>query len=122
MICAEKIATALFRGSTNTRLQDFIYVVALTETNSLSGNVLSSAVRAVADHGHVAFRPLTDILEGRAERRQSDWLAWRRRQLGEVNYPELFADVFEAFVAFADPVINESVNALTWSPQTRSWS
>ncbi|MFM9137106.1 MAG: nucleotidyl transferase AbiEii/AbiGii toxin family protein [Actinomycetota bacterium] len=122
MICAEKIVTALARGTTNTRLRDFSDVVALTETNSLRGDQLSTAVRAVAMHRNVSFQPLSDLLVGLAERRQSDWLAWRRRQPDDGQHPERFADVVEGFITFADPVIEGSVATLTWNPGSRAWT
>ncbi len=122
MICAEKIVTALARGTTNSRLRDFSDVVALTKTNSLRGDLLSTAVRAVAMHRTVSFQPLSDLLAGLAERRQSDWLAWRRRQPDDGQHPERFADVVEDFITFADPVIEGSVATLTWNPGARAWT
>jgi hypothetical protein len=122
MVCAEKIVTALSRGTANSRLRDFVDVVALTETKAFDGAALSLAVGGVMTHRNVVARPLSEVLDGYADHRQRDWSAWRGRMFGESTFPEQFAELVELFVSFADPVILGQVNERTWSPITGEWT
>lgn len=66
MVHAEKVVTALQRGTVNTRWRDFADVWTLSGTHPVNGNELQTALRVVADHRSVRLAPLADVLDGYA--------------------------------------------------------
>lgn len=79
MVHAEKIVTALQRGTVNTRWRDFADVWTLSGTHP-ARDELQTALRAVADYRGVALARLQDALEGYPALAQGKWAAWRRKQ------------------------------------------
>jgi hypothetical protein len=53
MVLAEKIITAIERGTINTRWRDFADIHLLTQQNSINGNDLLRAITDVASHRSV---------------------------------------------------------------------
>ncbi len=86
-ISAEKIVTALQRGTPNTRWRDFADVFLLSGHNPVSGHEIQQALAAVADYRQTDLIPLTDVLQGYALLPQTRWATWRRRQRLETDYP-----------------------------------
>jgi predicted nucleotidyltransferase component of viral defense system len=121
MIHAEKIVTAIARGTANTRWRDFMDVVGLAAHFPIDGAVLVSSAREVARHRRIQPASLAEILDGYGEIAQPKWTAWRRKQQVEDRTPELFADLVTAFVRFADPAINGYAFGRRWDPHSRSW-
>jgi hypothetical protein len=121
MVHAEKIVTALARGTTSSRWRDFVDVFALTHRHSTDGTALTGAVQTVADHRQVELRPLRHVLDGFGAIAQAKWAAWRRKQRLEDRVPEDFARVVDAFIAFADPVLGGEVEGRTWNPSAGQW-
>jgi predicted nucleotidyltransferase component of viral defense system len=121
MVHAEKIVTALARGTANTRWRDFVDVVGLAARHPVDSDVLVGAVREVAHHRGVRLSTLSTVLDGYGDIGQQKWLAWRRRQQLEDRVPEAFAAVVAAFVSFAEPVVNGDALGRTWHPGSRSW-
>ncbi len=76
LILAEKIVTALQRGTANTRWRDFVDIAALADAR-VDLVVLAEAIRLAA---------------------------WRRKQL-LTNTPAQFADLLEAVIDFSDPFL-----------------
>lgn len=103
MVHAEKIVTAIARGTVNTRWRDFVDVVALAGSQPVEAGALSAAIRRVAEHRVVELRPLVEVLAGYGEIAQQRWVAWRRKQQLEDRTPESFDDLLDSFIAFADP-------------------
>ncbi len=97
MMHAEKIVTALQRGTVNTRWRDFADVYLLSRQHPIDGVDLETALQAVAQHREVGLDPLAEALAGYADVPgvQSKWSAWRRRQRLDDRLPEPFADVLE---------------------------
>lgn len=120
MVHAEKIVTALARGTVNTRWRDFVDVVALAESFPVESTSLIEAVRRVADHRGIGLRPLAEVLDGYGETAQARWAAWRRKQQLEDRTPESFHDLLVDFVAFADPVLDGKA-AGNWLASKRAW-
>lgn len=121
MVHAEKIVTALSRGTASSRWRDFVDVYALTNRHPTNGTALTEAVRTVADHRQVELRPLRDVLAGYGDIAQAKWAAWRRKQQLEDRTPEAFDDLVEAFVAFADVVLAGDAEGRAWDPATGRW-
>ncbi|MDE0135947.1 MAG: nucleotidyl transferase AbiEii/AbiGii toxin family protein [Acidimicrobiaceae bacterium] len=103
LILAEKIVTAIQRGTASTRWRDFVDIAALAETQ-LDMTHLSAALQMVADHRQVSIRPLANVLDGYADLAQSRWSAWRNRQALHTT-PEQFADLIDQVISFADPLL-----------------
>lgn len=122
MVHAEKIVTAVARGTVNTRWRDFADVYLLSRRHSLIGADLTDSVRQVARHRQLELLPLARVLDGYGEIGQARWAAWRRKQQLEDRVPDQFAEVVSAVVSFADPVITDTAAALAWDPASGVWS
>jgi hypothetical protein len=121
MVHAEKIVTAIARGTLNTRWRDFADIYMLSRRHTIAGTQLVQSTRRVTQHRHVQLAPLTEVLAGYAEIAQERWAAWRRRQRLEDRLPERFEDVLTAVIDFADPAITGTAEGQTWDPITGAW-
>jgi predicted nucleotidyltransferase component of viral defense system len=122
MVHAEKIVTAIARGTINTRWRDFADIYMLTRHHAINGPELARAIRRVAEHRKVRLLPLAQALDDYGQIGQQRWMAWRRRQRLEDRLPEQFGDVVAAVIEFADPAILGSAQGHSWEPATRKWS
>jgi hypothetical protein len=123
MVLAEKILTALERGSASTRWRDFGDIFVLTGRRSFRAAEVRQALQAVADHRQVELASLDDALDGYAEIGQPRWASWRRKLQLTETLPEDFGHALESLKAFANPVITGSVTGLaTWDPDQRAWN
>ena len=104
LVLAEKIVTAIQRGTANTRWRDFVDIANLAACPH-DETVLGSSIAAVAAHRIVDIQPLSDALAGYAELAQPRWIAWRRKH-GLTNTPEAFADLLDQVTTFTDPHLN----------------
>ena len=120
MVHAEKLVTALQRGTVNTRWRDFADVWTLSGTHPVNGNELPDALRVVADHRGVAVARLQDVLDGYSALAQGKWAAWRRKQQ-MLQLPQDFNDLLQAVIAFADPALSGHTKNHTWDPTDRHW-
>ena len=120
MVHAEKIVTAVQRGVVNTRWRDFGDVWTLSGQHPVSGELLQSAIRQVAQYRQADLPPLRDVLEGYAAIAQPKWAPWRRRQNME-HLPAQFAELLEDFIEFAAPGLESIVATSTWDPTSRRW-
>ena len=88
----------------------------------LTGAQIIDAIEMTAAYRRVQLRPPSGVLGTLAERRQGSYAAWRRKQGPDADsYPESFADVTTAVVAFADPLLIGVAASECWDPITRSW-
>lgn len=122
MMYAEKIVTALQRGTVNTRWRDFADVYLLSRQHPIDGDDLETALQAVARHRVVGLLPLAEALVGYADVPgvQPKWSAWRRRQQLDGRLPELLADVLEQVYAFTDSAIAGAAAGKEWRPGDRA--
>lgn len=121
MVLAEKIVTALQRGTANTRWRDFADVYLLAQRHVLVGTELQHAVREVATFRGVPRSPMDRILAGFAEIGQSRWAVWRRNQGLDARLPEQLADVVTLVIRLADPVVLQEAGEHCWRPETLAW-
>ena len=123
MVLAEKIITALERGSANTRWRDFGDIFVITGQRSFGAGEIRQALQAVADYRRVALATLDDALDGYAEIGQQRWFSWRRKLQLTETLPEGFDHALESLKAFANPIITGAAAGLaTWDPIRRAWN
>lgn len=120
MVHAEKIVTAVQRGTVNTRWRDFGDVWTLSRVHPIDGRQLHSAITAVADHRGVHLSPLRIILDGYPTLAQAKWAAWRRKQKLDA-LPADFTTLLADYVAFADPALVGEVTGQRWHPSAAAW-
>ena len=122
MVYAEKIVTAIARGTVSTRWRDFADMYLLSRRHGVAGRDMTVSLQQVADHRRVELVPLGRILDGYGEIGQARWAIWRRKQQLEDRLPESFVEVVSTVVGFADPVINDGATNLSWDPRIGAWS
>jgi len=123
MVLAEKIVTALQRGSASTRWRDFGDIFVITGRLTFRAGEVRQALQAVADYRHVELANLDDALDGYAEIGQLRWASWRRKLQLTETLPERFDHALESLKAFANPIIAGSItDAATWDPAQRAWN
>ena len=122
MVHAEKIVTAVARGTTSTRWRDFADLYLLARHHPVDGAELGDSIRHVAQYRGTRLAPLAETLDGYGTLGQQRWEAWRRKQRLDDRLPAQFGDVVAAVVAFADPAITNTVTAQAWDPAAGTWS
>jgi hypothetical protein len=121
-VYAEKIVTALQRGTANTRWRDFADIYLLRAQQDLDGTDLTAALTKVADHRGVLLAPLSQSLAGYAQIGQTRYRAWvRRRDLSD-RLPQQFADLLDGVHQLADPALAGDVAGRHWNPNTLNWT
>lgn len=120
MVHAEKIVTAVQRGTANTRWRDFGDVWSLSRRHPVSLGDLRRAIDEVARYRHASLLPLAEVLDGFAPLAQDRWAQWRRRSNSD-HLPEQFDPILQAVIAFADPVLTGEANGPTWDPAAATW-
>ncbi len=121
MVLAEKIVTAIQRGSANTRWRDFADIHALSRNHALAATALNQAIHTVAEHRLVELQPLRGLLLDFATSSQLKWAAWRRRLQLEDQVQESFADLMEDIFQFVDPLLTAMDLDANWNPISAAW-
>jgi predicted nucleotidyltransferase component of viral defense system len=121
-VIAEKLSTAVSLGDLNTRDRDYADLYRLLTLNNLDGQELTAALAATAAHRGITLKPLSTAITDLAERRQTSYTAWRRRQgPSSASYPERFADVIRQVTTLADPLLTGDAATRIWHAATRTW-
>lgn len=121
MVLAEKLVTAMQRGTGNTRWRDFGDIYQLSRTHPISFQDLEISMRAVAEYRAVDISPLQITLAGYAEIGQTKYENWRRKQ-ARFELPKDFGELLAAVFAFSDPFLEASSSKGTsWDPLVMSW-
>ena len=107
LVLAEKIVTALQRGTANTRWRDFVDIASLAR-RGVDDRILVESIRRVAAFRQAPIQPLCGVLAGYPEIAQQRWAAWRRKQGLAATTPVRFEDVISEVLAFADPLLDQA--------------
>lgn len=102
MVFAEKLVTAMQRGTVNTRWRDFADLYILSRRHQVDRAELQQALTEVADYRSATVSPLGDVLDGYAPIAQARWSAWRWKQHLDDRLPQDFNEVLRAVIALAD--------------------
>jgi hypothetical protein len=121
MVLAEKIVTAIARGTANTRWRDFVDIYALVRRHGTAAETLQTSLIRVAQYRGTALASLNAVLAGYAELAQQRWLAWLRKNRLESTIPTEFSSVLDQVRNFADPVIVGEVIGKDWDPIKGIW-
>lgn len=121
MVLAEKLVTAIARGTASTRWRDFADVYLLTGDRHLAAVDLVAAIDAVAAHRGVELVELATVLDGFGQQAQAKWDPWRRRQDLADRLPADFDTVLDRVTAFADPLVGGAIAEGSWDPGRRRW-
>lgn len=122
MVIAEKVVTALQRGTANTRWRDFADLWTLSRHQNCDGTELQLSLAAVAAHRAASLEPLGAALDGYADLAQTKWNLWRRRQRLDLMPPESFADVLKDLDSFTAAPLTGLADGLTWRHADGVWS
>ncbi len=122
VVHAEKIVTAVARGTASTRWRDFADIYTLTRRHPVDGTELGTSIREVAQNRSTRLTSLGGTLDRYGAIGQQRWEAWRRKQRLEDRLPSQFGDVIAAVVDFADPAITGTSNGQSWDPAAGEWT
>lgn len=121
IILAEKIVTALQRGTANTRWRDFADIYLLSRRHSLSATELSTAIYKVAAHRQEEVTSLSDALDGFATVAQARWSAWVRRQRMQDRPPLELSELLDSVLVFTDPLVASDADDRRWDLDVKAW-
>jgi predicted nucleotidyltransferase component of viral defense system len=121
MVLAEKIVTALERGTASTRWRDFVDIYVLTGRYAINAQTLKSSMQRVAQFRNTELAPLRVALNGYVAIGQTRWRAWLRKQRLDSTIPTDFSIVIEQVVSFADPLIVGDAAQSDWNPVQGKW-
>ena len=108
LVLAEKIVTAMQRGSANTRWRDFADIVTLSRTQPVDVATLRESIERVTTFRNARIVPLATVLDGYGEIGQTGWSRWRIKQQLEDQMPEKFTDVLVAVTRFTDQILTDN--------------
>lgn len=121
MVLAEKVITAIQRGTASTRWRDFGDIYQLSRRHQISSKELMNSMRAVAEHRSVAISTLQDSLTGYSEIGQTQYENWRRKQ-DRQELPENLSELLDSVFAFTDSLVVADPAADThWDPLILIW-
>ena len=121
MVLAEKMVTAIQRGTANTRWRDFGDIYQLSRRHPISSSDLMNSMRAVAEYRAVAISTLKVSLPGYAEIGQAKYENWRGKQ-DRQELPENFGELLDSVFAFTDSLITADPSVDThWDPLGLFW-
>ena len=124
MVYAEKLMTAVERGSLNTRMRDFADIYALSRRHEIHGSELVEAINTVASHRRVIPRSLRIVLDDWANTAQPQWARWLRKQnltADSKQFPSDFSVVLDHISDFADPALAGHASSQMWDASTCRW-
>jgi hypothetical protein len=122
MVHAEKIVTAIQRGTVNTRWRDFADIYLLSSRQPVAGVDLQQALSAVATGREVTLVPLDNRLRGYPSLAQRRWATWIRKYRLNGTVPDDFSQALKQICAFADPAIRGTVARHSWHPHEQTWA
>jgi Nucleotidyl transferase AbiEii toxin, Type IV TA system len=121
MVLAEKIVTAVQRGTVNTRWRDNADVALLSAAHDVNGDELVASIDVVARHRNATLTSLAEALAGYVEIAQNKWSAWVRKQRLTDRLDQDFARVLQDVLTFAGPAVSGAIKGLTWAHRVGRW-
>lgn len=121
MVVAEKLVTAVERGTANTRWRDFVDMYRISNSHPIAGDVLIESCTTVATYRGATLVSLGIVLEGFGAIAQSKWSAWRNKQKLEAEVPVNISELLRELEAFTDLVLDRSAAERNWNPSAREW-
>jgi hypothetical protein len=121
-VYAEKVVTALQRGTANTRWRDFADVYLLRTRQDIDGPDLIAALTQVADFRGVRLAPLSQTLTGYAQLGQTRYRAWLQRRDLTDRLPEQLAELLDGVYQFADPALAGHATGRRWDHVQLAWT
>lgn len=108
-IFAEKLETAIFRGTSNTRMKDFHDLYSLIRLGSLNGLLAQKAIQLVFDHRKTPLKklPITFTAEG-FKTFEKNWIAYQRKlkiSSKTLKLPDSFKDLITILNAWLSEMI-----------------
>lgn len=104
MVIAEKLVTALERGSTSTRWRDFVDLLALAQVGVDEEHAARSVHRA-AKHRGVDPEGFARLRDDFGSETQGRWEAWTRKAGLDGHVPDAFADVLAALAPWVEQLV-----------------
>jgi predicted nucleotidyltransferase component of viral defense system len=105
MVIAEKLVTAMQRGTANTRWRDFADLHLLLLAQDVEASDLVLALRGVASHRQVPLSLLSHTLRGMPDIAEARWRVWWQQQDLEGRVPESLAELLQLLSGAADGFI-----------------
>ncbi len=121
MVIAEKLVTAVQRGTANTRWRDFVDLHRIVRSRPLPGAQLVASTRLVGDYRQATLVPLRAVLDGYGAVAQPRWAAWRTKQKLEDEAPERIDEIVDSLAEFADRILDGTAERLIWDPSESAW-
>lgn len=121
MVLAEKIVTAVQRGTASTRWRDFGDIYNLSRIHALSLSEMKLSIAAVSTHRMVETVALREVLSDYPQIGQFKYENWRIKY-DRLELPEDFGELLDAIYKFTDPILNGSARETsTWDPIRSIW-
>ncbi len=121
MVLAEKLVTAVQRGTASTRWRDFFDIYSLTKSHPLRETILRGSIQRVAEGRSAVLTPLSVVLVRYEAIAQSKWSAWLRRQGLNSRIPDDFGEVLDWIKRFADPILDSNDQERRWNSTAGAW-
>lgn len=122
MVVAEKLVTAVQRGTANTRWRDFADLLLLIRTHAMDAALTRGSIQRVAESRAAALVALSTVLRGYAALAQAKWSAWVRKQDLTDRLPAAFEPVLAEIQRFADPLLSSEDSLRNWDPASGAWT
>lgn len=120
-VLAEKIATAISLGDTNTRMKDYADIWTLTGRHDFAHHAVRDALLATATHRGIALQPLSTAIPALATLRTSAFDAYRRSLAVDGAHLPTLVDVIHDVTTFADPLLGDQPSGPRWDATSRAW-
>lgn len=121
MVLAEKIVTALQRGTASTRWRDYGDIYNLTRIHAMPMIEMKLSITAVSVHRTMERVALREVLSDYPQIGQTKYGNWRIKQ-DRLELPADFGKLLDAIYKFTDPILNGSaLETSTWDPLRSNW-
>jgi hypothetical protein len=122
MVIAEKLVSAIQRGTANTRWRDFCDVFLLTHQHEINEATLRRSISVVSESRGATLMSLSETLPGYEQIAQTKWSAWVRKQGLEDRLPIRFSDVLAWVARFSDRILISGDEGRTWDVREGKWT